>query len=186
MRNWISSDFHLGHANIAGPSCSNWEKGYRNFTSLDEMNYTIIDNLNSMIMPEDTLYFLGDFAFYHDKGTIPWFRSQIRCRNIHLLFGNHDGRLRKRYRDCFTTTQDLLEISLNKNRITLCHFPILVWDKKHYGALHMHGHCHGNLEVSFGRMMDVGVDTNNFKPYLIDDVIDKLLAIDIHALDHHK
>ena len=64
MRNlFFSSDFHLGHENIAGPKVSNWSSGYRNFDSVHEMNRTIIDNINKMVGPQDELYFLGDFCF---------------------------------------------------------------------------------------------------------------------------
>ena len=57
------SDFHLGHANIAGPKTSKWKEGYRNFDSVVEMNDEIINTINKYVKHDDVLYFLGDFCF---------------------------------------------------------------------------------------------------------------------------
>jgi len=45
-RCWLTSDLHLGHKNIVGPKISNWKTGYRTFDSIDQMDSTIIDNIN--------------------------------------------------------------------------------------------------------------------------------------------
>lgn len=60
---WFTSDFHFGHTNIAGPKVSNWKEGFRDFESVHEMNKTLTKTVNHYVQPEDTLYFLGDFAF---------------------------------------------------------------------------------------------------------------------------
>jgi calcineurin-like phosphoesterase family protein len=41
------------------------------------------------------------------------------------------------------------------------------------GVIHLHGHVHlpENRKMGNGKKMDVGVDGNNLRPYLIDDII---------------
>lgn len=91
MNIFFSSDFHLNHRNIAGPTVSSWDSGYRDFSSVEEMNETIIQNMNAVIKPEDTLYFLGDFLFGMDKlENFKKFRARLNVRTIWFIRGNHD------------------------------------------------------------------------------------------------
>lgn len=86
---WFTSDTHYGHSNIASKNCSKWSSGYREFKDLDEMNNRIVKNINTYVKEDDILYHLGDWSF----GGIDniWnFRKQIKCKNIHLILGNHD------------------------------------------------------------------------------------------------
>jgi calcineurin-like phosphoesterase family protein len=52
---WFTSDFHLGHRNIIR-YCN------RPFDSTDDMDATILANLNKKVGENDILYFLGDFC----------------------------------------------------------------------------------------------------------------------------
>lgn len=90
---FFSSDFHYNHKNIVR-GCTNWEIGNngqrcRNFNTLEEHDQTLLNNINNTIKENDTLYFLGDFCF-NGVDNIWNFRKQIKCKNIHLIFGNHD------------------------------------------------------------------------------------------------
>ncbi len=53
--NFYISDLHIGHANAI-----RFDK--RPFADIDEMNRAIIDNWNSRVKAEDTVYVLGDFC----------------------------------------------------------------------------------------------------------------------------
>lgn len=147
------------------------------------MNDTIIDNINAVVEPDDTLYHLGDFAF-GDKSQIPALRERIACRNIILLKGNHDHKLWKSYRDCFSQTREYVEFRHNGTLITMFHYPIGAWNENGRGAIQLHGHSHGNY-APVGRQKDVGVDPNDFKPLLLDDVVAELKNVQPVAVDHH-
>lgn len=95
---FFTSDTHFHHRNIVRGTTS-WlgdpSKGAasvqrtRNFDTLEEHDQTLVDNINKCAKENDTIYFLGDFSF----GGIDqiWnFRKQLNCKNIHLIFGNHD------------------------------------------------------------------------------------------------
>ncbi len=55
------------------------------------MDDTIINGVNSTCQQNDTLYFLGDFAFVNSKEKMQNLRNRIVCKNIIFLEGNHDG-----------------------------------------------------------------------------------------------
>ena len=66
---YFISDTHFGHKNIVS-YCK------RPFIDTHEMNKTIIDNINSVVKPSDTLYFLGDFC--HRGGDPKKYRGKHR------------------------------------------------------------------------------------------------------------
>jgi calcineurin-like phosphoesterase family protein len=79
---WFTSDFHLGHRNIIR-YCK------RPFDSIDDMDATLLANLNRRVGENDVLYFLGDFCLGGpDRARL--YRDRIVCRNIHMIEGNHD------------------------------------------------------------------------------------------------
>jgi calcineurin-like phosphoesterase family protein len=59
--------------------------------------------------------------------------------------------------------------------VVLSHFPLEVWDRKHYGSYHLHGHSHGNLPPR-GRRMDVGVDCTDFRPINLIEAMERIDA----------
>lgn len=187
MRTWITSDTHFNHTNICGPKLSRWASGYRNFDSLADMNDQIIDNINSVVMPNDTLFHLGDWGF--GNPSYFWgFRNRIRCKNIHFIIGNHDEYILDdgNLQSMFSTIKTYDEIRHNGAKVVLFHFPIASWHKIGKGSVHCFGHCHGSFTEDLGRAIDVGVDTNDMRPYNLDDVVDRLMAKPlISGRDHH-
>src|SRR3989338_4180625 len=95
MKNiWFTSDPHYWHKNIAGPKVSSWKSGYRDFNDEVEMSRHIVKVWNQTVAEDDILYCLGDWCFQGKKNI--WnFRKQLRCKNIHLVLGNHDEHIRK-------------------------------------------------------------------------------------------
>lgn len=180
---WFSSDFHFNHKNICGPTLTDWDGGYRNFSSLEEMNNTIIDNLNKYIYPSDTLYFLGDFAF-GDKSKIPSLRERINCKDIRFIRGNHDHPINK-VPHLFTWVRDYHEYFVGKTLITMMHYPLGSWNGIGKGAINLHGHSHGHYVNTIGRQLDVGVDNLNFLPISLDDLIKYMEEIEPVLVDHH-
>ena len=83
---YFTADSHFGHANIL-KYCK------RPFKNVLEMDKVIIDNINKVVQPGDTLYHLGDFAFARGRyeiSQIREYRNRINCKNIILILGNHD------------------------------------------------------------------------------------------------
>lgn len=188
-KNWFTSDLHLGHGNIIKYS-------NRPFVDTNEMDAHIINEINRVVMPGDSLYMLGDWLFGPNKiERLIAYRARIACQNIITIWGNHDDVIRhdQRVRDCFKWSGDFLETHIENQRFTLVHYAMRVWDKSHHGAYHLYGHSHGTLpDDPTSRSFDCGVDTElfghkRFTPYSMGEVH----SIMKHhkrftPIDHHK
>jgi calcineurin-like phosphoesterase family protein len=165
---WFTADFHLGHKNIIR-YCN------RPFDSVEAMNSAILERLNSAVKANDVLYFLGDFCI-GPKARALELRREIRCKKIFAVPGNHDKDTRKLTEE-FSWLGDLAEVSINGQRIVLCHYAMRVWNHSSHGAWHLYGHSHGRLPTLNNSLsMDVGVDTHDFGPWHFDEVRDRMTA----------
>ncbi len=146
------ADPHFGHRAIM-QLCN------RPFDDVDEMDECILHNTNSVVGYKHVLYILGDFC--RDPKRAAYYRDRIRCKEVHLIQGNHDKHSIGKY---FSTFQQFREITVRKQRITLCHWPLAVWPGHFNGAWNLYGHCHGGYEEVLNQMYptrratDVGVD----------------------------
>jgi calcineurin-like phosphoesterase family protein len=186
---YFTSDWHLGHANII-------KHCYRPFNTVEEMDDTIINNINAVVAENDTLWVMGDIT-YKSCNHIENYRRRIKCKNIHVIFGNHDKKIKGALRRIFTSAEHYQEISIDKQTIILFHYPITVWDKAHHNSWHLFGHSHGNHtkwreeHMPNSLSFDIGVDCHDFKPLSFEQIkkiMEKRAAKqNPHALqlDHH-
>ena len=167
-RIWITADHHFGHANIIR-FCD------RPFADAAEMDAALIARWNEMVAPEDTVYHLGDFVYRsgRDAGA---YLERLNGKVI-LVAGNHDT---PSARSAFAESHDILNVRVGGRMLVMCHYAMRVWPGSCRGSLHCYAHSHGKLPA-YGRSMDVGVDTNGFYPYDIDDVAARLIAVDPRA-----
>lgn len=179
-RIWITSDIHFFHESII-----KYCPLSRPFSSVEEMNETIVCNWNNIVEPTDTVYILGDVSF----GSVSVTAEIVNRLNghKHLIIGNHD---KKRvhnieFTSCFNSIQDYFELKYRGQFIVMSHYPMAFWNRCRYSSMMLHGHMHGNKTNLPGRIKDVGMDTNFCVPYLLDDIIDELSLIDSN-IDHHK
>jgi calcineurin-like phosphoesterase family protein len=180
---YFISDNHFFHTNIIKYS-------NRKFNNAEEMNEHMIQQWNKTVKPQDTVYYLGDLTLSTSmdrvNSVIPRLKGQI-----YLIKGNHDLWVRK-YKELpknIVMVKDYYELSYNKNKIVLCHFPFEHWHNSYKGSFHLHGHCHGSIDVKNReiRRMDVGVDSENIKDYQpisIDEVFSILVSKNLSY--HHE
>ena len=154
---YFTSDLHLGH-NAVIQMCE------RPFLSVDEMNHTLIKNINTRVNKNDTLYILGDISHRLPIEASNEFIAKIEGRKI-LIRGNHD----KKYdENLFEHICDFLEVNVDGHAISLMHYPMVEWPKSHHGSIHLHGHQHNKpdynlLQKEKGILRyDVGVDANYY------------------------
>lgn len=169
---WFTSDTHFGHANVLGFCNRPWD-------SIESMNTALIDNINALVAPTDTLYHLGDFSFKMSVGEARELRSRIRCRDIRWVPGNHDKDWSQpAVAGTFAVEPQIAMLKLGDGRkVVMCHYPIMDWPGLGHGAIHLHGHIHSTPEYNeWNRDMrllryDVGVDANGYHPVSLDEVL---------------
>ena len=198
---WVTSDTHYNHANICRGTTS-WRKPdgsvpineTRDFKNLDLMNDTIVNNINSIVKEDDILIHLGDWSFGGFE-SIQKFRDRVICKNIHLIFGNHDHHIennRDEVQELFTSVSHYNTLKIGKIEIQWMHYPIDSWNNLRKGAMHLHGHCHlpNDKRLGKGKRIDAGIDGHlEFRPYhLMRELIPLLNKQPIHSeieKDHH-
>lgn len=184
MSIFFTSDSHFNHKNII-EYCN---RPFADpFASVEEMNLEMIGRWNEKVQSEDEVYHLGDFTM-GGVGTARYFFSMLNG-HIRILTNkwHHDRRwLRKEGQVYFSKSGQQVELlppivvleypKLGKDKrpqvIVLCHYPLAQWERKHYGAWHLFGHCHGGYKGE-GLCMDVGVDCNDFTPVELSEVVKK-------------
>lgn len=163
---WFTSDLHFWHKNIC-KYCN------RPFETMEEMNQTLINNWNSVVKEDDTVFVLGDMGFCgYDK--LEPLMSQLNGKK-YLIQGNHDSDkivFRLYEANIIEDYYKMIEVTIigdeecPDQQLTLCHFPMIDWPNKERGAWMVHGHQHQLPETPSCSVMhwDVGVDKNELKP----------------------
>ena len=188
------SDLHIGHKNVI-------KFDNRPFKDVEEMHVEMIKRWNSVLTDDDVVYFLGDLSFSRDELT-KWFIYSLKGK-IHFIMGNHD-----KYKSIskFDRWENIHEYGTEINvedkdsvssrgsngyqRIIMSHYPILSWNKAHYGSWMIHGHCHGSLMKSFPdyykrKVMDVGCNCIDYRPISYQEVKEMMSKKSISSVDHH-
>ncbi len=159
---WFSADYHLSHRNII-KYCD------RPFKNVEDMDNRILMNLKKRVRKGDILYFLGDLTF--DKDCARDFFESFKSIQIHYIVGNHDNRaVIKLAEDYCVKVSSLMDIKIEEQYITLCHYAMRVWNKSHFNSWQLFGHSHGTLST-VGKQHDVGVDSNNFSPVSFENLL---------------
>src|SRR5574343_155974 len=183
--NWFVSDLHLGQERIL-----QYDK--RPFKSIQEHDLSLLNNINSVVKPNDNLYVLGDTFFYKKKNWDLAHNWLLQLKG-HKFFikGNHDYKETVQlYQKHGTYLGEQRMIKIGEDRIVLNHFPMRSWLNSHHGTYHLYGHHHGDIDHKpHGRSMDVWIGTKNYTPLnWIVDIKPVLLNRNIFLLegDHHK
>lgn len=219
----ITADLHLGHSNIMKyckrPGLSRIEQEMfdagEDFKvsreSVQRMDDYLIDGINKVVGAGDRLRIIGDFCFCDRKflnETAMRYLNRIKCKNIHLVYGNHDedgytdeGEAGPYYPEQdigqnFTSSCHYDEFKVNGQKIVLFHYAGVVWNKSHHSAWFLCGHSHTtlnpwlNTHMGNAKIMDVGVDHaailfGEYRPFTFNEIKKYMDTRSGHSLDHH-
>jgi calcineurin-like phosphoesterase family protein len=175
MTTWITSDLHFFHNRII-ELCPDTRK----YNDIQHMHESMVAAWNLSVQPGDLVYILGDCSFTNGKITSEFF-SNLNGRKI-LVAGNHDTKLLKcpEFIECFESIHTILEVKHADTFIVMCHFPMVSWNKSHFGSIHFYGHTHGHYKSEF-RSMDVGVDATGNIVSNLDDMINQASVKPFHS-----
>lgn len=171
---YFTSDLHLLHPKIVN-ICN------RPIT-VEEHDEWLISRINSKVKKKDTFYILGDVSM-GDKVRTEKLLHKINGNKI-LIVGNHDNNISNS--TVFGGIKHIKDFTFNSPsypnlHIVLCHYPMLSWNRKVHGAMHLFGHVHGRLE-GVGLSFDIGVDSNDYYPLSLEEVLDKMTKISLNLM----
>lgn len=174
---FIAADHHFGHLNIIK------KFQFRPFADCEEMEYELIRRHNERVRPGDRVVFIGDM-FWRTVGATHAISILYRMNGQkHYVYGNHEETAFKvvACSSVFVTSEESYKIDLAPYGITdakylfCAHFAHRVWPRSHQGSWHAYGHSHGQLpDDPTSKSMDVGVDTNNYYPYSIQEFASRI------------
>jgi len=192
---FFTADLHLGHASIMKhsrrtafmtdadrasfalaladpPAYKAWKPSAE---SVDRMDLALIARINERVDAADRLWIIGDFASPRKAthAAMRAYRDAIRCRDVRLVWGNHDPR--HLCDGLFTATYEAARLIISPRRtlveadafrthaqrslkdrliagrrarvVFLSHYAHVVWHHSDRGVYHLYGHSHGNLEA---------------------------------------
>lgn len=182
MTKYYIADMHLGHENCI-------EMCKRPFSSIQEMDNTLIDNWNKVVHNNDEVYIIGDMIYRLASDPIEYL-ERLKGKK-HLILGNHDNYWVQNERDnnlirsnklskevlekYFVEITRLAVINTGHGLASLCHYPMMYFEGKYL----IHGHTHANSRKEFWQyiknnpyMLNAGVDINGYKPVTFDELVE--------------
>lgn len=177
---WFTSDLHFSHPSIlyfhperrmaAGITMEDLEKDKKAAT--EKHDQWLIGRWNDTVDKRDFVYILGDLCLGNRE------RTEYVLQHLHgrkfLIRGNHDKSCNG-LENYFQWVGDIKEAKFNHNQykfidpaetfcVEMCHYPMVSWNRRPHGTVHLHGHCHNTItpfnNVSGELRMDVGLDSD--------------------------
>ncbi len=75
----------------------------------------------------------------------------------------------------FEWIKDYAVVNDGGYRLVLFHYPIAVWDRAHFGTVHLYGHLHSGDHHQSGvtqeNAYNVGVDVWNYEPVTLSEIL---------------
>lgn len=162
VKTFVIADTHFGHENII-------KLANRPFANAKEMDDVLIDNWNSVVGHTDVVFFLGDFAW---KNPEEYF-NRLRGYKV-LVVGNHD-------KNSINLPWDNKHQRLSfdgggsfKRKLVLDHYPIMDWDGRYRGSIHLHGHTHKHMEPKLWNRRCVSAECVNYTPQNVATLIEEM------------
>ena len=182
-RIFITSDTHFGHDRefLYGP---------RGFSNIDDHDKAVIQNWNSVVQPDDTVYHLGDVMLNDNDHGMECLR-QLNGTII-IVPGNHDTDTRLALYATLPNVKVIqsgieglkatsVMLKYRKYNFYLSHQPTMTSNldaDPHLRAnvLNLYGHTHQQSHFYEDRpyMFHAGLDSNNNTPVLLDDAIEMM------------
>jgi len=136
-KTYFIGDLHLSHTNIL--NWSNFRRSYK-FPDIDAHDGTVIELINTVVKPKDTLFILGDLSFR--KESVPLIEF-LHCRNVKLVLGNHDTYDSHVY---LKSGIKRLYGAVGYKQAVLTHVPVHPCQLEFRWKANIHGHIHDPSE----------------------------------------
>jgi calcineurin-like phosphoesterase family protein len=152
MKRWFISDTHFSHKNII-------KYAGRSYTTVEEMNKSLVDNWNQCVDAEDQVFFLGDFGL-GDVEHLHSICSQLRGHKI-CIRGNHDRNASYMMRVGFSFVLESAFLKIGQHNVELIHIPTNP-TPSHF---QLHGHVHEKRPNKIiSNQLNLCVEVWDYKP----------------------
>lgn len=169
---------HFGHKN-----CLAFDD--RPFKAIEEHDQALIDNWNSVVSDEDTVYVLGDMFWCKATPAIE-IMKQLKGHKV-LIKGNHDRIHDNKFAKCFDYIKDREEVIDGDKHIVLDHYPTPYFKNHFHGWTLLYGHVHTGFEWNMAKhdkylmeelyskpceMYNVGAMVIGYTPRTFDEIME--------------
>ncbi len=177
---WLYSDPHFGHVNII-KYCS------RPFSSVEEMNETLLNNYKKVISDKSLVYFLGDMSFGRQERkeqTPKWWCECLGGNIVTYIKGSHDHKIRPSIVPPKNVQKVLLEDYIEVTEIDWAEGESIRFRLQHEPAYRgniteddydwlIHGHTHEEKPLMDfkNRSINVSVEQTEYRPISLYDII---------------
>lgn len=174
---YFSSDTHFCHTQefLFKP---------RGFSSVAEMNETIVQRFNSVVDDDDDLYLLGDVLMGELEEAIE-FLKRLKGR-IHIICGNHCTNRRiaayKTLPNVVEVEEVATKIKYRKWMFYISHWPALVSnyeERRKFWSLHGHTHSTDKFQYAEYCAYNVACDAHDCYPVEIETIIADIQQLNI-------
>lgn len=154
---WVISDTHFGHKNILG-----FEKEHRPFHTIQEHDRHLVQQWNSVVAPQDTVWHLGDVWFGKEG-----YKPLEQCNGLKkLVLGNHDHYPMELYLRFFSKVLGAAKFG----GCALTHIPIHPYQLEHRFTKNIHGHMHSK-KLDDKRYVNVSCEQIGLTPVLLQSCV---------------
>lgn len=159
---YVIADLHLGQG-------EGILRARPQFNTVTEHDQFVIDRINEVVNPNDTLYLLGDIVI-GERGWV--YINQLECRNLVLVPGNHCGE-RTPIRDVFfksITGAHARRLPGSRIGAVFTHIPIHPACLERW-TINVHGHLHEET-IDDPRYLCVSCEAVDYRPISMVDIRD--------------
>ena len=198
---YFTSDTHFNHDKAFIYEA----RGYKNRY---EHNDALIEKINQVVRPEDTLIHLGDFCLNITMPEFEQILARINCQNIAYVWGNHNSCILRQYEETLHDEYDrddievypytigkitylgyYKEVVVNGHQIILHHYPHQIWNQMQNNAWQLSGHSHytnpsTQLDHADNKILDVGWDGHG-KPLSFSEIRNIMINKNHVKKDNH-
>lgn len=162
--------FLTGNQQFGRPSAIKQFK--RPFSSVEEMNETLIENWNSVVKPEDVVYVLGNFAW--DPTTAEETLNKLNGLIV-IIPGEIDEPLTElASRKIMPNNAKVIEpiFTAAADKLTVSYWPLQEWPHKKQGHYSFFGFPSSKYKTDHNkRTVNVACDFWGFKPQSLDSIL---------------
>lgn len=170
---FVTADTHFGHKKSLEFIRPDGES-LRPFSSVEEMDETMVENWNRVVTRYDTIYHLGDVVIPRPSLKI---LDRLNGRKI-LIRGNHDQGPLKDFSSYFEDVRGAFFLRPGSNfmgGLIFTHIPVHPDCLSGHYRGNVHGHLHCHLAMKDGqvdlRYFNACVERNNFAPVALDTIL---------------